>query len=247
MLRGMAYLHEIFSGRQGRAAAALTQSLARWPEPESAREVDRIVSRLRRGSRNYARNVALVYILYGTGLTVREIAGLRVGDFLSADNQPRTLSEVRAEIAFNGRARPLLWASPRLRSAVYTYLAERGRVFDDSPRVSMRYHGFDPASPLILDDSGLPFNGGLRSARAMSDLCRSILSIEDDGVHRTARRARRMFARSLCTLGASIEDMELLLGLNQRRHLFALLGDMASRFADDERDERLTRLAEMVV
>lgn len=57
------------------------------------------------------RDVALLWVAYGTGLMPIKLAKLTVGDYLSSDGLVRDESEIRPEIAFNGIARPLYWSN----------------------------------------------------------------------------------------------------------------------------------------
>lgn len=98
------------------------------------------------------RNVALIYTLFGTGLMPSEIASLRVDDYLKND-KPKEDTEVRPEISFNGRARPLMWSNKKLVEAIDTYLAERvARALGVAPKKA-GFRGLDPASPLFLSRS----------------------------------------------------------------------------------------------
>lgn len=78
-----------------------------------------------KGSKHALRNVALCYTLFGTGMTPSEIALLRVSDYLASDGSVMVDTEVRAEIAFNERSRPLCWTNKKL---VKTRRAEYSRV-----------------------------------------------------------------------------------------------------------------------
>lgn len=49
------------------------------------------------------RNVALVYVLYGTGMMLTEVASITPRDYLTETGLVREKSEVRAEIAHNCR------------------------------------------------------------------------------------------------------------------------------------------------
>lgn len=53
------------------------------------------------------RDVALLWMAYGTGMMPIELAKLTVADYLAADGSVREESEIPAEIAFNNLARPL--------------------------------------------------------------------------------------------------------------------------------------------
>lgn len=108
------------------------------------------------------RNVAMLLTLFGTAMMPGEIGGLLVSDYMAADGKPLGGGpspkgkrkgyydgKVRAEIAFNGRERPLFWTNRKLVAAVDDYLAERvaqgRRVWP-----STGYRGLDPMSPLFL-------------------------------------------------------------------------------------------------
>lgn len=74
---------------------------------------------------NPVRDVALLMMFYGTGLMSNEVGKLLVGDYLNANGSVRVDSTVRAEIAFNGKARPLVWSNAKLCRAINGYLAYR--------------------------------------------------------------------------------------------------------------------------
>jgi integrase len=110
---------------------------------------------------NAPRNIALLLVTFGTALAPGELGQLLVSDcigpdgaFLSGD-QPTTGkrkplgSEVRAEIAFNGRKRPLYWNNKRIQHALDDYFADRLKrglgVWKQAT-----YRGLDPTSPLFL-------------------------------------------------------------------------------------------------
>lgn len=97
---------------------------------------------------NAARNVALIYTLFGTGLTPSEIGRLQVFDYLDKKGQRREEVEVRPEISFNGRPRPLMWVSKKLCEAMDAYLEERKE----------RGLGIAPTSPLFLAKGGQGFS-----------------------------------------------------------------------------------------
>jgi site-specific recombinase XerD len=117
---------------------------------------------LRDSKQHGKRNVAMLLTLFGTGITPAELAGLRVsdalapnGEFRAGQKPPRGQrssyyeAEVRAEIAFNGYARPLRWVNKRLASALGAYLAERLEQHQGTWS-GTGYRGLDPMSPLYL-------------------------------------------------------------------------------------------------
>ena len=58
-----------------------------------------------------ARDVALLHVLYGTGMTATEVAQLEVADVLNERGEFKRRSVVRAAISFNGRPRPVYWVN----------------------------------------------------------------------------------------------------------------------------------------
>src|SRR6218665_3524329 len=64
------------------------------------------------------RDVAMVWILFATGLRPLEIARLEIGDYLNADGSVRLASTVRASVAVNGRSRAMYFSSPAACPAV---------------------------------------------------------------------------------------------------------------------------------
>lgn len=98
---------------------------------------------------NALRNVALIYTLFGTGMMPSEIASLKVSDYLK-NGHPKEDTEVRPEISFNGRSRPLGWVNKTLVKAIDAYLAERAEKRLAATPIEAGYRGLDPDSPLFL-------------------------------------------------------------------------------------------------
>lgn len=208
---------------------------------EAAREAARVCGRLR--GPHCDRDTALVYILFGTGLTLHEVAHLQIRDYLNRDGTVRVNSVVRKEIAFNNQERPLLWASERMQKAIDCYLVGRTRFL--KPIRPGMFRGFEPDSCLVMNDAGGSFGGSPLGNRGLSVLCRDIFNRaatreEEKGLN--ARYARRQFARSLSEIGADINDMKQLLGLSQRRHVYELIGDLAK-----DKQTRLQKIVQKVV
>jgi hypothetical protein len=103
------------------------------------------------------RNVALVYVLYGTGMMLTEIGSITVRDYLREDGAVRASSEVRAEIAYNSNARMLHWSSPRVVAALDAYLAERIRLSHGLTVRKAAFRGLDPDGQLFRRGDGEPF------------------------------------------------------------------------------------------
>jgi integrase/recombinase XerD len=173
------------------------------------------------------RNVALAYTLFATGLYPKEIAQLRVSDFLTKNGSVKEDSEVRAEIAFNCASRPLLWTVPKLVEAIDAYLDYRVRR---SLGTSMRgaevthfYRGLNPKSALFLAQGGEGFavaevdkdGRTYVECNSMTRLLNRILSDANiDGL--TTASARRTFAVKLYRSkrgSPNIRDIAEVLGL----------------------------------
>ena len=76
-------------------------------------------------SRVPVRDTALLLVLYGTALSVTELATITVGDYLAEGGSVRVTSSVRPSVAHNGEARPLYWSNKRIVAAIDAYLAWR--------------------------------------------------------------------------------------------------------------------------
>ncbi|ATJ86497.1 site-specific integrase [Ralstonia solanacearum] len=171
---------------------------------------------------NNKRDVALLLVAYGTGLTPNEIAKLLVSDYLQANGQIRIESHVRAEIAFNGRVRPLLWASAKVRAAIDVYLEHRLAFRHGITTSPAAYRGLDCRSPLFLTGEGEPFGFTRRvtAAGATSYSCESLTEIfrrlhQQAGIiNGNASSARRTFAVRLHRQGRSPKLIQDLIGMS---------------------------------
>lgn len=120
------------------------------------------------------RDAALFLLLHTSDVRPLEVARLQVRDYLQANGEVRHTSELRAELAFNGIARPLCFSSSALNEALQRYLRTRiPEVFlpDDGNRPILAFE-----QPLFLADDGngfaiteYPYRGQHRY------LCRPIL------------------------------------------------------------------------
>lgn len=138
-------------------------------------EVAQGAARIRARTCRPNHDLALYYLQFATGLRPLEVARLQVRDYLQPDGSVARVSQLRAEVAINGRVRPLLFQSTRLDETLGAYLAERstkghGVGGPGSPR------GLDAVSPLILSPDGTPYritpNGGTDQSR---QVCRALL------------------------------------------------------------------------
>jgi len=107
-------------------------------------------------SRTPERDVALLFVLYGTALSTTELARLTVSDYLRPDGSVKVESAVRCDVAHNGEQRPLYWSNKRVVNAVDKYLAWRLEHKQGATIKKGAFRGLDPLSALFLTDDGKP-------------------------------------------------------------------------------------------
>ncbi|MFM0305751.1 site-specific integrase [Paraburkholderia sediminicola] len=168
------------------------------------------------------RDVALLLLFYGTGLMPNEAAKLLISDYLKANGSVRVESAVRPEIAFNGRARPLLWASAKTCRAIDDYLAYRLVARHGVTTSPAAYRGLDPHGPLFRASDGEPFTFTRRvtGSGAISYSCETLTEIvrrlhQQAGIESgNASAARRTFAVRLHRDGRSLKLIQQLIGVS---------------------------------
>nr|WP_057929861.1 tyrosine-type recombinase/integrase [Burkholderia ambifaria] len=166
------------------------------------------------------RDVALLYVLYGTGMMLTELASLTVRDYLMESGAVRKESAVRAAIAHNGRERPMFWVNVKVVAALDAYLAYRTA---HRHRVTLRksaYRGLDPDGPLFLRADGEPYRLTARnsSTGAISYSCDALSQVFRrlpaqagiEGGHALA--GRRTFAVRMHRKGFDLRHISELLG-----------------------------------
>lgn len=167
-----------------------------------------------------SRDVALLWTAYGTGMMPNELAKLVISDYLNPDGSIHRDSEIRAEIAFNGTARPLYWTNRKVSAAIDAYLADRVR-YGYGAGDPERFRGLDPASPLFLAVDGQPFAFTRRVTKAgvESYSCESLTEVirrlhTQAGIENgSALAARRTFGVRLGREGYDLRHIQTLLGL----------------------------------
>lgn len=168
------------------------------------------------------RDVALMLLLHGTGLMPNEAAKLLVSDYLEANGSVRVESTVRAEIAFNGKARPLIWASSKICQAIDDYLSYRLVAQQGVTTTPAAYRGLDPHGPLFRASDGEPFTFTRRvtGRGVISYSCETLTEIvrrlhQQAGIEGgNASAARRTFAVRLHRDGRSLKLIQELLGVS---------------------------------
>lgn len=195
----------------------------------SSEELSQGAQRIRGRSARPLHDQALFLLLFATGARPLEIARLEVRDYLNADGSVRAASELRAETAISGRARPLYFTSARLDAALDLYLSERVAQ-GLGLGVANAYRGLDPRSALFLSPSGEGFEIkeiGREGQRRY--LCRTILETYRklfryaELTDVTPLSVRLTLVTRLYERGADEEQVGMLLGISGRgavRELF---------------------------
>jgi site-specific recombinase XerD len=186
------------------------------------------------------RDAALLYVAYGTGCMLTELASLTVADYLNEDGSVREESRIRAAIAQNSRERPLYWSNPRVTGAVDSYLAHRLKGKHGVTVRKAAFRGLDPDGPLFLRADGQPYQLTKRTTRAgtVSYSCDSLSQVFRrlhaqagvEGGH--AMAARRTFAVRLHRKGYDTRHIACLLGLSTITAAKRLIDSDPVRLAD---------------
>lgn len=174
-------------------------------------------------------DLALFYMLFATGARPLEIARLEIRDYLNPDGSVRRASELRAELAITGKARPLYFVSTRLDEALGLYLDERLKAGHGVGDLGA-YRGLDPASRLFMSATGEGFKiTRYGNADQRRFLCRPILEAyrklfrygDLRGV--TSLAVRRSVVARLYERGADEDAVGLILGISERSAVRELL------------------------
>jgi integrase len=188
----------------------------------SSDEIELGAQRIRARSSRPWHDQALFLLLFATGARPLEIARLEVRDYLAPDGSVRMASELRAEAANSGRARPLYFTSARLNAALDRYLAER-QEHGLGVGGAAAYRGLESSSPLFLSSSGVGFRIKLQEVQGQQRcLCRGILETYRrlfryaELTDVTPLSVRLTVATRLYERGADEEQVGLLLGINGR-------------------------------
>ena len=171
-------------------------------------------------SRVPVRDTALLLVLYGTALSVTELATITVGDYLAEGGSVRVTSSVRPSVAHNGEARPLYWSNKRIVAAIDAYLA--WRVLHRQGRTIKRnaYRALDADSPLFLTEDGQQYSLTKRTLPSglLSCSCNSLGAYisrlhANAGIEGgSAQSARRTLAVKLHRKGYDLVHIAALLG-----------------------------------
>lgn len=168
-----------------------------------------------------SRDLALLCVLYGTGMTATELAQLEVADVLAEDGSFRAISEVRAAIAYNGRSRPVHWTNNKVREAIDGYVAARVAAGHGTTAWRSQWRGLVQLGPLFLTNDGRPFTlttrktGAGNTSRSCESMTQVIRRLHDQaGIEAAgAAAARRTFGVRLHRKGYDLRHIREVLGL----------------------------------
>lgn len=105
-------------------------------------------------TRNPERNALIIWLLFGAGFRVTEVACITVQDVLLKSGKLKTSVLIPAKYTKNGEAGHVFLHNKKLQEALNVYLnlriTKRNRVSDDTSS----FRSLQPHSPLILSENG---------------------------------------------------------------------------------------------
>ena len=149
------------------------------------------------GEPHAARNTALLYLSFGLGLRVKEIAALSMADVTDAGGDLKEEINLLRRMTKGGKQRHVYLTSPKVQIALRVYLDERRQ----DPR-----HPLAPKSPLFLSNKGNRFTPN--SLQQVFKRLYTQAGIEGASSH----SGRRTFATRLIEKGIDIKAVSRLMG-----------------------------------
>ncbi len=214
------------------------------PEEEKAPvlkpdELKRLLREAAHG-RNGKRNVAIIWMSFGSALRVTEIASLKVRDLVEQDGSLKEEFRLPAAYTKNSESRMAYMLEPEHRQALSDYLdwrvSAKRRATD-----SKEYRGIQPDSPLFLarGASGFAFRKKEyeRSDGSVAEywVCSSLQQLISDLVKRigvkggSSHSGRRTFATRLADRGVDIEYIKFFLGHKTKQQTLAYIESNSKR------------------
>ncbi|MCA8205157.1 site-specific integrase [Burkholderia sp. AU33545] len=200
-------------------------------------------------SRHPARDAAILLLGLSVSMRITEVAQITVADVMFRSGALRTEVSLRSAITKGCRQRAMYFTARTLVDALERYLAfrvthELGTTLDKS-----RFRGLIPDLPLILSRKGYPYSlnrkkrfsadGQLMDYWAADSLKSYVTSLyKAADIKASSHSGRRTFATRLLGRGATIEQVQLLLGHESI--------DDTRRYIDVDR-EVLSRLLEEAI
>lgn len=184
------------------------------------KQIEHLIKATAAYTRTPERDMALLLTLYGTALSVTELATITVGDYLEPKGSVRVTSAVRVDVAHNGEERPLYWSNKRIVAALDKYLTWRLEHKQGLTIKKGAYRGLDPDSPIFLTDDGQPYSLTKRTlpSGVLSYSCNTLGAYisrlhANAGIEGgSAQSARRTLAVKLHRAGYDLVHIAALLG-----------------------------------
>ncbi|MFP3506895.1 tyrosine-type recombinase/integrase [Burkholderia sp. SIMBA_062] len=174
-------------------------------------------------SRHPARDAVILLLGMSVGMRITEVAQLTVADVMFRSGALRTEVSLRAAITKGCRQRAVYFSARKLVDAIERYLAFRVTRELGTTLEKSRFRGLIPDLPLILSRKGYPYSlnrkkrfsadGQLMDYWAADSLQSYVTSLyKAAGIKASSHSGRRTFATKLLGRGATIEQVQLLLG-----------------------------------
>ncbi|KLU20535.1 integrase [Caballeronia mineralivorans PML1(12)] len=186
-------------------------------------------------SRYPERDAVILLLGLSCAMRISEIAQVTVADFYFSSGELRREISLRAAITKGCRQRCIFPSSPKLIAALHRYVAFRGERDIGTAFGRTEYHGLNRHLPLILSRKGYPYALSLKRREdaqgkwtdywAADSLQAYVTGLyRAAGTNGTSHSGRRIFATKALANGASIEQVQFLLGHEDI--------DQASRYID---------------
>lgn len=190
--------------------------------------------------RNGKRNVAIIWMSFGSALRVTEIANLKVQDCVEVDGTIKDEFRLPAAYTKNGESRLAYMVEEEHRESLAEYLAYR---VEKRLRVSEseEYRGLDPKSPLFLarGASGFQFRKKEyeRTDGTVAEywVCSSMQQLISELIKKigvpggSSHSGRRTFATRLADRGVDLEYIKYLLGHKSKQQSLAYIESSPKR------------------
>lgn len=201
-------------------------------------------------SRHPERDAVILWLGFGVGMRVTEIARLTVADVLLPSGRLRQEVSLRAEITKGCRQRLAYLTHPKLIAALDRYIEWRNAKRFGCSLDGRQYRGLMPATRLIVTWKGGPYALDLKrtvntAGESVEYWAADSLQAYIKGLYRAAglhqassHSGRRTFASRLLASGQSLEVVQALLGHSDLDHTIPYL---------DVREDTLREMFEVVI
>jgi len=203
--------------------SAMRQQQIKRAEVLSPSQIRHLLRVTEATSRHPERDAVILLLGLGCGMRITEIAQVTVADFYFSSGELRREISLRATITKGCRQRCIFPSSPKLIAALHRYVAFRGEHDMGTAFERTEYHGLNPHLPLVLSRKGYPYALSLKRREdaqgkwteywAADSLQAYVTGLyRAAGTNGTSHSGRRTFATRLLSNGATIEQVQLLLG-----------------------------------